>query len=113
MDDITATASTVKIDGESLPVPRHARPALLAHLTFRYMQGARSTDPFFGITKPHQDLRVLAEGALSATAASDGRPINVEPPAGHGTLWMRQRRLALRNLVGDAHALDLSTPVWT
>ncbi|MFD1544825.1 hypothetical protein [Nonomuraea guangzhouensis] len=114
MDDLTATATTLKINGESLPVPYLARPALLAHLAFRHLQGARSTDPFFGVTKPHQDLRVLAERALAATTASgDARPIDAEPPAGHGTLWMRQRRLALRNLVGDAHALDLSTPVWT
>jgi hypothetical protein len=115
MDDVTSTASGIRINDEYLPVPAHARPALAAHLAFRQMQGPRHPgDPFFDLTPPHDDLRTLADRALTATTAAGDTPVDrVEPPAGHGTLWMRQRRLVLRNLVGNAHTLDLSAPVWT
>ncbi len=45
--DLTPTASTVRINGVDLPVPAHARPALLAQLTMRRLQGAESSAAYF------------------------------------------------------------------
>ncbi|MEV0404196.1 hypothetical protein [Actinoallomurus sp. NPDC050550] len=83
MDDVTSTASSIKINGEYLPVPAHARPALAAHLAFRQMQGTRHPgDPFFDLTPPGDDIRTLADRALTATtAAGDPRPIASSRPA--------------------------------
>lgn len=115
LEDIGPAAAHVKIAGIRVPVPVHARPALIAHLHLRHHQGARCpTDPFFDATRPHRDARQLAQRALAhTTAATDPRPDGTDILAGPGTVWMRQRHLALRNLVGPTRRLDLSTPTWT
>jgi hypothetical protein len=111
--DFTPTASTVAIRGVELPVPTHARPALLAQLTLRRLQGADSPAAYFHA--PLRDVRRLADNALAqTTAAGDLREDTTTPPDEHyPTLWMTQRRLALRNLVDSVRGLDLRTPTWT
>ena len=110
--DFTPSASTVRIHGVDLPVPAHARPALLAHLTMRRLQGADSSGAYFDT--PFRDVRRLANHALAqTTAAGDMREDTTERPDEHATLWMTQRRLALRNLIASARSLDFSTPSWT
>ena len=58
LGDIGSYSATVTIAGTRLPVPRHARPALLAHLAFRRTQGATAPAvAFFDDTRPRADAR--------------------------------------------------------
>lgn len=66
--DFTPTASTVRINSVDLPVPAHARPALLAQLTLRRLQGADSSAAYFNA--PLRDVRLLAHNALAHTTAA-------------------------------------------
>lgn len=114
--DIGDYTASITINGVRLPVPAHARPALLAHLAFRYTQGAGPSAPFFKADTPPRDPRLLAHRALARTScAAELRDDDPGIPERHGTLWMRQRRLTLYNLVGTAHTLNmlLRPPAWT
>lgn len=117
LGEISETAAFITIDGAALPIPAHARPALLAHLAFRRVQGATAPDAaFFEAGRPRRDPRLLADRALAGTTcATDLRGDDPGIPEKHGTLWMRQRRLTLCNLVGTAHTLNmmLRAPAWT
>ena len=94
-------------------LPCSARP----DLQYRRTQGATApAAAFFDDTRPRADARQLAARALAATSTAPGLRDDDDPgvpAAEHATLWMRQRRLALRNLVGTAHTLNLRTPPWT
>ncbi|WP_433464084.1 hypothetical protein [Spirillospora sp. CA-128828] len=115
--DVADDGSTVKIGGVDLPVPAHARPALAAHQVLLQRRGPRTHPELYFDTADPRDLRRQADRALTATATSPQLPD--QPPerrsqrGGRGTLWMRQRGLALRNLVGPTRDLDLATPIWT
>lgn len=114
--DLAPDARYVQIADTWLPVPPYARPALLAQAALRQHLSNIPPDQqtFFSAVKPRRDPRRLAEHALAQTTASAHLyQVNPAAPPGHGTAWMRQRRLTLRNLVGSLHTLDLSTPAWT
>jgi hypothetical protein len=109
-DSISPSARDVTIEGIHLPVPAHARAALLAHVTFRRLLGGKRSTLLF---EP-RDPRRMAERALAGTSsAHQMSDDDLDPSQGHGTLWMRQTRLGLRNLVGTGLSLDLTTPTWT
>ncbi|MGW4644300.1 hypothetical protein ACWEN6_37675 [Sphaerisporangium sp. NPDC004334] len=114
LEHLAADASALTISDVRLGVPAHARPALLAHLTFRRKQGARPLDALFPTAKQRPDLHRLAGKALAhTTAAGDLRRDHPARPHEHATVWMTQRRLSLRNLLPATRSLDLSTPSWT
>jgi hypothetical protein len=86
LGEISAYAAFITIGGAGLPIPAHARPALLAHLAFRRAQGATAPDvAFFEAGKPRRDPRLLADRALAGTtSAADLRGDDPGIPEKHG-----------------------------